>query len=506
MDSRGILSLGVAVVILSFTLLSIKTGYKKELRQIPGPFFARFSGLYRLSLVLTGRAPLEYRRVHQEYGSIVRVGPNHVSISDPVVIPQIYGIGADYKKTHFYNVFIPYYKDRPMQSLFATSDTEYHKALKRPVAQLFSMTNMKHYEIYINECTKIFMDIMQELQDQPIDLGMWLQFYAFDVIASVTFQRRFGFMENRTDVDNMIGRLSSALQYGKVIGQFPGLHPWLIGNKRLLNTIEAVGIRLPDPLVQFVKITEDEIERYDRQAKIQGMERTDFLAQLRTKDAQSGQISYRDMVNHLSNNILAGSDTTAISLRACFYYLMKTPRAYEALVAEIDGADSRGLLSSFVTYDECLRLPYLQAVMKEAMRMHPGVAFPLERYVPRGGATLCGVWLPEGTTVSVNAAVIHMDKVVYGKDADQFRPERWIDASPERLKMMERSFLAFGYGSRTCIGKNISILEMGKFLPQILRDFDVIWAAPEPEWKLHAAWFWMQSGMIAKFRWRQKSH
>ena len=56
---------------------------------------------------------------------------------------------------------------------------------------------------------------------------------------------------------------------------------------------------------------------------------------------------------------VAGSDTTAISLRACFYYLIKTPRAYQKLVAEIDDADHAGKLSTFITYDECLKLPYL---------------------------------------------------------------------------------------------------------------------------------------------------
>lgn len=141
-----------------------------------------------------------------------------------------------------------------MQSLFATRDVTYHKTLKRPVAQLFSMTNMKNYEVYTDECTKIFMDITRELQGQPIDLSVWLQFYAFDVIASITFQRRFGFMEQRRDIDGMIGKLHAALQYSKVIGQFPGLHPWLIGNKNLLNTIERLGIPLPDPLAQFVKV------------------------------------------------------------------------------------------------------------------------------------------------------------------------------------------------------------------------------------------------------------
>ena len=80
-------------------------------------------------------------------------------------------------------------------------------------------------------------------------------------------------------------------------------------------------------------------------------------------------------------------------------------------------------------------------MIKEALRIHPGVAFPLERYVPPEGATICGVRLYSGTNISANPAVIHMDKGVYGEDADQFRPERWIEASQERLKVMDRSFL-----------------------------------------------------------------
>lgn len=64
-------------------------------------------------------------------------------------------------------------------------------------------------------------------------------------------------------------------------------------------------------------------------------------------------------LDELTSDSLAGSDTTAISLRACFYYLMKTPAAYKKLIAEIDEADEKNQLSDFVTYEESLRLPYL---------------------------------------------------------------------------------------------------------------------------------------------------
>jgi cytochrome P450 len=66
----------------------------------------------------------------------------------------------------------------------------------------------------------------------------------------------------------------------------------------------------------------------------------------------------------------------------------------------------------------------------------------LERIVPVGGATFDGVFLPGGTIVGMNPWVVTRDRNVYGEDATEFRPERWIEASPAELKLMERNFLA----------------------------------------------------------------
>lgn len=99
-----------------------------------------------------------------------------------------------------------------------------------------------------------------------------------------------------------------------------------------------------------------------------------------------------------------------------------------------------------------------QAVIKEAMRIHPGVGFPLERFVPPEGAVICGTHLPGGTNICMSAPTVHYDKAIFGADAHEFRPERWLETTPDQLKSMDRAFLAFGYGARTCIGKNISIV------------------------------------------------
>ena len=82
-----------------------------------------------------------------------------------------------------------------------------------------------------------------------------------------------------------------------------------------------------------------------------------------------------------------------------------------------------------------------QAIMKEAMRVHPGVAFPLERIVPAGGTTLVGNYLPAGTIVSMSAPVIHCDTNIFGGDAQEFRPERWLESAPEQIKIMDRGLL-----------------------------------------------------------------
>lgn len=88
----------VALVCIVLLVDSFRTAYRKGLRSLPGPKFACLTGFYRFGLVYRGDAPEQYREVHKRYGKIVRVGPNHVSVSDPAMIPVIYGIGSKFVK------------------------------------------------------------------------------------------------------------------------------------------------------------------------------------------------------------------------------------------------------------------------------------------------------------------------------------------------------------------------------------------------------------------------
>jgi cytochrome P450 len=178
----------------------------------------------------------------------------------------------------------------------------------------------------------------------------------------------------------------------------------------------------------------------------------------------------------------AGSETTAISLAAVFYHLLKNPRCHASLVAEIDGAIASGRVAArpgqLVSWAESQTLPYLDACIKEAFRLHPAAGLPLERYTPPGGVDILGRRIPGGTIVGCSAWVVHRRPEVFGPDVDAFRPERWLEAGGDARKEMEAAMFQFGAGARTCIGKNISLLEMYKVVPSLLHRFEACVPSP----------------------------
>lgn len=185
----------------------------------------------------------------------------------------------------------------------------------------------------------------------------------------------------------------------------------------------------------------------------------------------------------------AGSETTAISLAAVFYYLLRNEGCLERLRGEIDRAAREGAFSDceegIVTFSESQKLPYLDACIKEAFRLHPAAGLPLERVVPPSGAEIAGQFIKGGTIVGCSAWVIHRNKEVFGEDVEVYRPERWLvgqgaavegaerEAEERRIRAMDGCMIQFGMGARTCIGKNISLMEIYKLVPSLLRRFEV---------------------------------
>ncbi|RKP25091.1 cytochrome P450, partial [Syncephalis pseudoplumigaleata] len=103
-------------------------------------------------------------------------------------------------------------------------------------------------------------------------------------------------------------------------------------------------------------------------------------------------------------------------------------------------------------YDAIQDLPYLNAVLHESLRINPITASGFDRDTPEGGGMLDGYYIPEGTTVLTSILTLQRDKEVFPEPL-VFKPERWIDASPEQLQVMQKHFIPFLVGPRACLGR-----------------------------------------------------
>jgi cytochrome P450 len=208
-------------------------------------------------------------------------------------------------------------------------------------------------------------------------------------------------------------------------------------------------------------------------------------------------INDREIITHCFNNLGAGSDTTAIALRSIIYNTLRNPSAHRRLVEEIRGTFSQ---TQDVSFAAANNLPYLGAVIKESLRLHPSVGMMLVRVVPDGGAAICGNHLSAGVEVGINPWVLHRDPHVFD-DPDAFRPERWLPelSDDEHLKQMTRSWIPFGHGAHTCSGRWISWMEMYKITATLFLHFDMHLIDRGRGYSFHNLWLTPQTGLNVAF-------
>ncbi|KAL1962642.1 hypothetical protein VTN77DRAFT_9356 [Rasamsonia byssochlamydoides] len=478
----------ITAATILFTQLAL-TRYRPGLRHVPGPFVASFLNWWKLRAVWNKNMHRENVRVHEDYGPIVRIGPNHVSVADPESMRIIYGVQNVFRKSAFYPLAEAIYRGRFLPTLFTTDSNEYHMKLKRGAVKAFSMDTVVGLEPYVDKCISVLLSRLREVSQDgknATDPVAWMQYFAFDVLGEINFSKDLGFLEKGGDVDNIIAAIHGILGYVSLIGQIPLVHKFLLGNPLLPKLFPA--IEKTNQVLQF------SLARIEERLK-NPVKRKDILNQLLdTHRADPASLSMDEIIAITTTNVIAGSDTTAISLASVLYHLSKYPQTRKKLEEEIERAEREGQVSNPITYAEAVKLPYLSAVINEAMRIHPATGFILERRVPKGGITLHGIHLPEDTVVGVNSWVLHRNKDVFGDDVHSFRPERWIDGDEERLKEMRRNLFTFGYGPRICIGKNISMLEMWKVVFELYRNFDIE-LANKNEWTVDGRWFTTQSNV-----------
>ncbi|KAL6792217.1 cytochrome P450 [Trichoderma sp. SZMC 28013] len=492
MLSWKLIGLAGGVVIFARFLFFLIRSLTSPTRKIPGPFLARFTRLWYFRRVALGGFEQENIQLHRKYGPVVRLAPNMYSIDIPEAVNTVYGIGSKLPKSEWYDGWK--HPSPDAWTMFPDKDIKRHAQTRRVFQGLYSMSSLVSYEKYVDECADVLVNRLSiySKSREPINMGHWFQCYAFDVIGNITFSRPFGFLDRGEDVSGLLQALDKVIAYSTLIGIFASLHPYVFAVTNFFGIGGAAGrTYLAGYVRERIRQRKAEKEMSEEKAIAHADgSPEDFLEKImiKNKDAPSKVTDYHVFMMSMSN-IVAGSDTTAISLSAILYYLLKYPDVMRKLREEVDRFTSA---DNHLSFKESLEMPYWQAVMKEALRLHPATGLPLWRTVTEGGLELNGQFFPEGTTIGLNTWTAHYNEDIFGRDAAAFRPERWIEAEKEggeRIAQMNAYYLPFGLGSRTCIGRHISYLEMSKLIPLLIKNFDFELQDRQRDWKTTNYWF-----------------
>ena len=197
-------------------------------------------------------------------------------------------------------------------------------------------------------------------------------------------------------------------------------------------------------------------------------DRVDLLARLMEGRDESGQkLGKEELTAEALTQLIAGSDTTSNTSCALLYHCLTHPNVVNKLRAELDEALPD--IDAVPTFASVRDLPYLDAVIKETMRILSTSSLGLPRMIPPGpGITLLGHHFPQGTVLSVPAYTIHHSKEIWGSDADEFRPERWEKVTEQQ----KAAFIPFSYGPRACVGRNVAEMELALIVGTVFRRYE----------------------------------
>lgn len=284
------------------------------------------------------------------------------------------------------------------------------------------------------------------------------------------------------------------------MGQLPFLDEYvrLKGFGYIFRKIRPTG-----PLMKFTS------KQIDHHVATPDPTRPDFLTRfLKVREKDPQLMTDQRLATYANTNVSAGSDTTAISLREIIFRILTHEGCLDKVLAEIriliqKRREAGANEEDPITWSESQSMLYFQAVVKECLRIHPGLGQLIPRDVPQGGIVVCGQYLPEGTVVGCNAWTIHRDRVVFGSDADEFVPDRWLNSDQNQIRAMENAIFSFGAGSRVCLGKNIALLEISKLVPELLRRFEVRLVDPK-RYTLRPGWLVLQEGLDVRLTMRDQ--
>ncbi|KAI0055542.1 cytochrome P450 [Artomyces pyxidatus] len=255
----------------------------------------------------------------------------------------------------------------------------------------------------------------------------------------------------------------------------------------------GLGHTLADTMHRHTRAVFDEkkarLERGDDVFKQQLNEGKDIISVLMQKNSgaeEEDRLPDEEILAQMSSLVFAATDTTSTALSRILYLLAQHPDVQETLRAEINDAHVR-TGEPELGFDALFELPYLEAVCRETLRVFPPPSYvsrvaradtslPLSRPIDTDGGAVSSLYVPRGTTVGISILGVNRDPSIWGADAAEWKPARWLAPLPDsvaaaRVPGLYANTLTFLGGGRSCIGFKFAQLEMKVVLSRLISAF-----------------------------------
>ncbi|KAL3371113.1 hypothetical protein AABB24_007916 [Solanum stoloniferum] len=378
----------------------------------------------------------------------------------------------------------PHFADRPIKQSakslmfsraigFAPNGT-YWRLLRRIASSyLFSPSRIAAHETSRQlDCSVMLRNIVNDqIENGKVVLRTHLQFAALNNIMGSVFGKRYDNVDGKLE----LGELQDMVKEGfELLGAFnwSDYLPWLslfYDPSGIVRRSEALVPRVR----KFVLDIIDEHKRYRASAsKMVMTDNGDFVDVLLSLDGEE-KLDEDDMVAVLWEMIFRGTDTTALLTEWVMAELVLHPEVQNKLRQEVDNVT----MGKVVTDVDVVRMPYLQAVIKETLRVHPpGPLLSWARLSTSDVRLSNGMVVPSHTTAMVNMWAITHDSDVW-ENSLEFKPERFV-VSEGGVNVDVRGgdlrLAPFGAGRRVCPGKNLGLVTVMLWVAKLVQHFEFV--------------------------------
>ncbi|KAK8653537.1 hypothetical protein V6N13_127532 [Hibiscus sabdariffa] len=368
----------------------------------------------------------------------------------------------------------PHFADRPIKQSakslmfsraigFAPNGTYWRLLRRIASSHLFAAKRVMAQEAGRQlDCTTMLSNIANEQKlHGVVSLRKHLQFAALNNIMASVFGKRYDQEKDGEQLEELRDMVREGFE---LLGAFnwSDYLPWLSYfydpfriNQRCLKLVPRVR-----------KLVKGIIEQHRRVSESKGLsDNSDFVDVLLSLDGEE-KLQEDDMVAVLWEMIFRGTDTTALLTEWVMAELVLHPEVQAKLQREIDGA----VTNKTLTDADVAKLPYLQAVVKETLRMHPpGPLLSWARLSTSDVQLSNGMVIPANTTAMVNMWAITHDPRVW-EDPLVFKPERFLVADVD-VRGGDLRLAPFGAGRRVCPGKNLGLVTVNLWVAKLVQRF-----------------------------------